>query len=162
MALQVKKLAMPYGVEFSDVYFKLNRLSYNDEDGKLYFAGAFYLNKAYWSDEPIAHIVPHWNFEGLEGKDILVTVYTNCEELELFLNGQSHGKKQIEKYGSRGGNVVVPDENVVPEPLPKVVPFEKKVSRKSHQAHCIIGARAYSFYDSKRIPLILLINYLGL
>lgn len=45
MALQVKKLAMPYGVEFSDVYFKLNRLSYNDEDGKLYFAGAFYLNK---------------------------------------------------------------------------------------------------------------------
>jgi predicted Zn-dependent peptidase len=70
-------------------------------------------------------------------------------------------EKQIEKYGSRGGNVVVPDENVVPEPLPKVVPFEKRVSRKSHQAHCIIGARAYSFYDSKRIPLILLINYLG-
>ena len=70
-------------------------------------------------------------------------------------------EKQIEKYGSRGGNVVVPDENVVPEPLPMVVSFEKRVSRKSHQAHCIIGARAYSFYDSKRIPLILLINYLG-
>jgi beta-galactosidase len=53
----------------------------------------------------MAHIVPHWNFEGLEGKDILVTVYTNCEELELFLNGQSHGKKQIEKYGHGEWNV---------------------------------------------------------
>ena len=58
--------------------------------------GAFYQNKSHWTDEPIAHIVPHWNFEGLEGKDILVTVYTNCEELELFLNGESLGRKQIE------------------------------------------------------------------
>jgi beta-galactosidase len=67
--------------------------------------GAFYQNKSHWTDEPMAHIVPHWNFEGLEGKDILVTVYTNCEELELFLNGQSHGKKQIEKYGHGEWNV---------------------------------------------------------
>lgn len=46
MGLLVKKLAMPFGVEFSDVYFKINRLSYNDEDGKLYFAGAFYVSQA--------------------------------------------------------------------------------------------------------------------
>jgi len=45
MALIVKKLAMPYGVEFTDLYFKINRLSYNDENKELYFAGAFYLNK---------------------------------------------------------------------------------------------------------------------
>ena len=67
--------------------------------------GAFYQNKSHWTDEPIAHIVPHWNFEGLEGKDILVTVYTNCEELELFLNGESLGRKQIEKYGHGEWNV---------------------------------------------------------
>ena len=36
----------------------------------------------------MAHIVPHWNFKGLEGREIPVTVYTNCEELELFLNGR--------------------------------------------------------------------------
>ena len=46
MGLLVKKLTMPFGVEFSDVYFKINRLSYNDEDKKLYFAGAFYVNQA--------------------------------------------------------------------------------------------------------------------
>ena len=45
------------------------------------------------------HIVNHWNFGGFEGEDVLVTVYTNCDELELFLNGESQGKKQIEQYG---------------------------------------------------------------
>jgi len=53
----------------------------------------------------MAHIVPHWNFKGLEGKEILVTVYTNCEESELFLNGESLGKQQIEKYGHGEWNV---------------------------------------------------------
>ena len=47
----------------------------------------------------MAHIVPHWNFAGLEGQNILVTVYTNCDTLELFLNGESCGKKAIEPYG---------------------------------------------------------------
>ena len=45
MALKVKALAMPYGVEFNNVYFKINRVSYNDENRELYFAGAFYLNE---------------------------------------------------------------------------------------------------------------------
>lgn len=67
--------------------------------------GAFYQNKSHWTEEPMAHIVPHWNFKGLEGKEIPVTVYTNCEELELFLNGESLGKKQIEKYGHGEWNV---------------------------------------------------------
>ena len=71
----------------------------------LYKKGAFYQNKSHWTDEPMVHIVPHWNFEGLEGEEILVTVYTNCDELELFLNGKSFGKKAIEKYGHGEWNV---------------------------------------------------------
>ena len=67
--------------------------------------GAFYQNKSHWTKEPMAHIVPHWNFKGLEGTEIPVTVYTNCEELELFLNGSSLGRKQIEKYGHGEWNV---------------------------------------------------------
>lgn len=59
----------------------------------------FYQNKSHWTTEPMVHIVPHWNFRGMEGQPILVTVYTNCEELELFLNGESQGRKTIEKYG---------------------------------------------------------------
>lgn len=61
--------------------------------------GAFYQNKSNWTDEPMAHIVPHWNFRGLEGEPICVIVYTNCDELELFLNGESQGRKKIERYG---------------------------------------------------------------
>ena len=61
--------------------------------------GAFYQNMSHWTDKPMAHIVPHWNFKGLEGESIPVTVYTNCDELELFLNGESLGRKPIEKYG---------------------------------------------------------------
>ncbi len=61
--------------------------------------GAFYQNKSHWTEAPMVHIVPHWNHRGLEGEDIFVPVYTNCEEVELFLNGESLGKQQIEKYG---------------------------------------------------------------
>ena len=67
--------------------------------------GAFYQNKSHWTNEPMVHIVPHWNFKGLEGEEVLVTVYTNCDELELFLNRKSCGRKQIEKYGHGEWNV---------------------------------------------------------
>ena len=67
--------------------------------------GAFYQNKSHWTDAPMVHIVPHWNFKGMEGQEIPVTVYTNCEELELFLDGKSLGRKSIEKYGHGLWNV---------------------------------------------------------
>lgn len=68
--------------------------------------GAFYQNRSLWTEEPMAHIVPHWNFKGMEGQEVIVTVYTNCDELELFLNGKSLGRKAIEKYGHGEWNVV--------------------------------------------------------
>lgn len=68
--------------------------------------GAFYQNQSHWTSEPMVHIVPHWNFEGLEGQEILVAVYTNCDELELFLNERSLGRKPIERYGHGEWNVV--------------------------------------------------------
>ncbi len=60
---------------------------------------AFYQNQAHWCDKPVLHILPHWNHEGREGEAIAVWTYTNCEQVELFYNGQSQGKKDIEKYG---------------------------------------------------------------
>lgn len=60
---------------------------------------AFYQNKSHWTDEPMVHILPHWNHDGMEGEPINVWVYTNCEEAELFLNGKSCGIRKIEKYG---------------------------------------------------------------
>jgi beta-galactosidase len=59
----------------------------------------------------MVHIVPHWNFKGFEGQEIKVDVYTNCPEVELFVNGESLGRKAIEKYGKGVWQVVyVPGE----------------------------------------------------
>lgn len=60
---------------------------------------AFYQNQSHWTDKPMIHLLPHWNFKGREGEMIKVVAYTNCDESELFLNGRSLGKQTIEKYG---------------------------------------------------------------
>lgn len=60
--------------------------------------GASYL-KAWWTDEPVLHIFPHWNWPGREGGEIEVRAHSNCEEVELFLNGTSLGRKKMEPNG---------------------------------------------------------------
>ncbi len=53
----------------------------------------FYLYQSQWTEEPMIHLLPHWNWKGMEGKTIPVYCYTNCDEAELFLNGKSLGKR---------------------------------------------------------------------
>jgi len=59
---------------------------------------AFYL-KAAWRDEPLVHIFPHWNLSGHEGEQVDVWAYSNCDEVELFVNGKSVGRKPMPKDG---------------------------------------------------------------
>lgn len=56
--------------------------------------GYYYL-KAWWGDADVLHIFPHWNWSGREGQPIDVTVHSNAEEVELFLNGVSQGRKAM-------------------------------------------------------------------
>ncbi len=53
----------------------------------------YYYYKSWWSKEDVLHISPHWNHPGKEGQPIDVWVNSNAESVELFLNGQSLGKK---------------------------------------------------------------------
>lgn len=54
----------------------------------------YYLYKSYWKpDETTVHILPHWNWEGKEGMNVPVFVYTNGDCAELFVNGKSQGKQ---------------------------------------------------------------------
>jgi beta-galactosidase len=55
----------------------------------------FYLYQSRWTTEPMVHILPHWNWEGSGFKEIPVYCYTNCDEVELFVNGKSYGKKKM-------------------------------------------------------------------
>jgi beta-galactosidase len=59
---------------------------------------SYYL-KSWWGNEPVMHIMPHWNWKGSEGKTVKVTVYSNAGEVELILNKKSLGKKPMPKNG---------------------------------------------------------------
>ena len=73
---------------------------------------AFYQNKSHWSDEPMIHMLPHWNLPEKEGAVVRVAVYTNCEEAELFLGEKSLGKQAVEKYSVVNWSVPYVDERV--------------------------------------------------
>ena len=54
----------------------------------------YYLYKSVWTRDPMVHILPHWNWAGREGQPIPVVAYTNADEVELFLNDRSLGRKR--------------------------------------------------------------------
>lgn len=55
----------------------------------------FYMLKSYYSndDQLMLHLLPHWNWE--EGKEVRVCAMTNCQEMQLFVNGKPLEKKQV-------------------------------------------------------------------
>ncbi len=55
----------------------------------------FYGYKAHWTNEPVLHIFPHWNWEGHEGELVPVHAYASANEAELFVNGKSYGKQRL-------------------------------------------------------------------
>ena len=56
----------------------------------------FYFYQSQWTQKPMIHLFPHWNWEEKKGQVIPVTCYTNCDTVELFLNGRSFGVKGYE------------------------------------------------------------------
>jgi beta-galactosidase len=58
----------------------------------------FYYYKAWWGQEPVLHLFPHWNWEEREGEVVNVWVHSNLDEVELFLNGASQGKRKVEPF----------------------------------------------------------------
>ena len=83
----------------------------------------FWYYQSWWTTQPVLHLLPHWNWAGREGQVIDVRAESNCEEVELFLNGQSLGRQTMKKNselkwkvkyapgtlsakGYKGGNVI--------------------------------------------------------
>jgi beta-galactosidase len=56
----------------------------------------YYFYQSRWTEKPMIHIFPHWNWPGRKGQVIPVLCYTNCDAVELFLNGKSFGEKRLE------------------------------------------------------------------
>jgi beta-galactosidase len=62
----------------------------------------FWLYQSHWRPElPMAHILPHWNWAERVGEITPVHVFTSGDEAELFLNGQSLGKKKKGEFEYR-------------------------------------------------------------
>ncbi len=59
----------------------------------------FWYYQSVWTDKPVLHLLPHWNWAGKEGQNIDVWCYANCDKVELFLNGQSLGKQPVPRNG---------------------------------------------------------------
>ncbi|WP_248722382.1 glycoside hydrolase family 2 protein [Seonamhaeicola sp. ML3] len=77
-----------------------NAIPYMNQKGLVDRTGnpkdAFYVFKSYWGDKPFTYIESHtWTErQGPKGKSRTVSVYSNCPEVELFLNGKSLGVKK--------------------------------------------------------------------
>lgn len=54
----------------------------------------YYFYRSIWKrEEPMVHLLPHWNLNVEKGTVLPVLCYTSCDCVELFLNGKSYGKK---------------------------------------------------------------------
>jgi beta-galactosidase len=64
----------------------------------------YYFYQSQWTEKPVLHLSPHWNWKGREGMFLPVSCYTNCDSVELFLNGRSVGVKgyAFPRYGMQG------------------------------------------------------------
>lgn len=56
----------------------------------------FYYYKAWWTDEPVLKLTPHWNHKA--GDTVTVAVFTNCDEITLSLNGKTLETKHVERF----------------------------------------------------------------
>ncbi len=71
---------------------------------------SFYYYQCWWAEKPTIHLFPHWNDPVKEGEKLTVYAYSNMDEVELFVNEKSYGKRKPEK------NWYISWENVMYEP----------------------------------------------
>ncbi|HKJ32491.1 MAG TPA: beta-galactosidase GalB [Balneolales bacterium] len=78
----------PYGWPARSSYFGILDLCGIPKD-------AFYFYQSQWKEKPVLHVFPHWNWK--EGQEVDIWAYTNCDDVELFLNGKSVGTKYFDR-----------------------------------------------------------------
>ncbi|WP_395064195.1 beta-galactosidase GalA [Flavobacterium sp.] len=66
----------------------------------------YYYYQSWWTDEAVLHISPHWNWPEKIRKPIDVWVNSNADDVELFLNGKSLGKKTMPRNSHLNWEVI--------------------------------------------------------
>ena len=128
----------PYGWPSRSSYFGIIDLAGFPKD-------RYYLYQSQWSDKPVVHLLPHWNWKGFEGKEIPVWCFTNADSVELFLNGKSLGSKDckdgkslhlewkvpyaagvLKAVGKKGGQTITEEVCTAGEPAKLLVRPDRK------------------------------------
>ena len=102
----------------------------------------FYLYQSAWTNETVLHVFPHWTWNGREGKNVPVHVFTNLPKAELFVNGESQGERthestnEIDRFRMRWDDVIYQPGQI------KVIgydfcgdPVAEKVIKTAGEAH---------------------------
>ncbi len=112
----------PYGWPARSSYFGIVDLAGFPKD-------IYYLYQSEWTDTPVLHLFPHWNWE--PGQEIdMWCFYNNADEVELYINGVSQG---IRRKDAEHLHVVW---NVTFEPgTVKVVARKNGVETASQEIH---------------------------
>ncbi len=83
----------PYGFPARSSYFGIIDLAGFPKD-------VYYMYQSEWTQKPVLHLFPHWNW--IEGQTIdMWCYYSQADEVELFVNGKSQGvraKKDDHQY----------------------------------------------------------------
>jgi beta-galactosidase len=127
----------------------------------------YYYYRAWWRpDQPLVHVLPHWNWPGREGQPIEVWAHGNTDEVELRLNGKPLGRKamprnrhlvwqvtyapgKLEAFGYNGGRVVARDLRMTSGPAHAV---RLAVDRRIAKAGEVVIANA-SIVDANGRPV---------
>lgn len=76
----------PYGWPARSSYFGIVDLAGFPKD-------VYYLYQSEWTDTPVLHLFPHWNWEPGQQIDMWC-YYNNADEVELYINGKSQGVRR--------------------------------------------------------------------
>ena len=132
----------------------------------------YYYYRAWWRSEPLLHLFPHWNWakeDGIsEGKDISVWAHSNADEVELFVNGKSAGRKtvtkdlhvewtvpyqpgKIEAFAYKAGKAILKDKRETAGAPAKIVLTTDRTALKNDGMDCtVIKAEVF---DAKGRPV---------
>lgn len=112
----------PYGWPARSSYFGIVDLAGFPKD-------IYYLYQSEWTDTPVLHLFPHWNWEPGQQIDMWC-YYNNADEVELFINGKSQGTR------TKDANHLHVVWNVTFEPgTVKVVARKNGVETASREIH---------------------------
>ncbi|MCX6972444.1 MAG: DUF4982 domain-containing protein [Verrucomicrobia bacterium] len=113
---------------------------------------AHYLRSWWRPNDPHIFVMPHWNWEGNEGKSIDVRCYANTAEVELLLNGESLGRKAMPVNGRLDWQVSYASGELT------AVGFDAEGKEVSRVLNRTAGPSAAVRLECERVDNILVVN----